>query len=303
VAGVLKFMEKAGMLIKYMGALGMKKLFIILIILIALGAGCFFAGWAQMSVPHNSYGVLRSKTHGLYGEVITDGKFTWLWYKLIPVNTEISVFNIKNQTIPVEARGVLPQAETYTSFVGLKTSFLWQVSGNVFFTLDPKLLPVIADQFHISNQTELDAYSNELRAQLEPFIEQRLAYYCGQQETLEQINTAGDYKPLTGDIEAEFPYISELSCSLSVKQFPDYKLYNSAKEMYENYISRQREILNSQINANAAGRINSQFRLDELARYGELLTKYPVLLDYLKITGAGVSDIAPAASIAPNAAE
>jgi hypothetical protein len=285
----------------------MKKFFIILIILIALGAGCFFAGWAQMPVPHNSYGVLRSKTHGLYKEVITDGKFTWLWYKLIPANTEISVFSIKNQTISVEAEGILPQAETYASFAGLKTSFSWQVSGNVFFTLDPSLLPVIAEQFHISNQTELDAYSDELRTQLEPFIEQRLAYYCGQQETLEQINTVSGYKPLTDDIKAEFPYVSVISCSLSVKQFPDYKLYNSAKEVYENYISQQRDILNTRINANAAGRINSQFRLDELARYGELLTKYPVLLDYLKITGvvsgAGVSDIVPAAPTAPAATD
>jgi hypothetical protein len=29
--------------------------------------------------------------------------------------------------------------------------------------------------------------------------------------------------------------------------------------------------------------IDSQFRLDELARYGDLLTRYPVLLEYLKM--------------------
>jgi hypothetical protein len=264
----------------------MKKFFTVLIILVALGAGCFFAGWVQLSVPHNSYGILRSKTHGVYEHAITDGKFTWLWYRLIPANTEIVIFNIKNQTILINADGALPQAETYTSFVGLKTSFSWQVSGSVSFAINPDSLPVLIGQQNISNQAELDAYTSELCARLEPFIEQRLEYYCEQPDALNQINEEGGYKPLTTDIQAAFPYISVISCSLSVKQFPDYNLYNSAKAMYEDYISHQREILNSQISANAAGRINTQFRLDELARYGELLTKYPVLLDYLKLPNA-----------------
>ncbi|MDR0409920.1 MAG: hypothetical protein LBH18_05940 [Spirochaetaceae bacterium] len=264
----------------------MKKFFVILIILIALGSLCFFAGWAQLSVPHNSYGVLRSKTHGLYEHVIKDGNFTWLWYKLIPANTNIAVFDIKNQTVQVEASGGLPQAETYTAFVGLKSDFSWQVSGRVSFSINPDSLPRLVDQFSISNQSEFDAYITQLRLQLTPFIEQRLAYYCGQPEALTQINAESSYEPLTQDIQDAFPYITGLSCSLSVKRFPDYNLYNSAKSMYDDYISHQREILNAQISDNAAGRIKSQFRLDELARYGELITKYPLLLDYLKLPDA-----------------
>jgi hypothetical protein len=274
----------------------MKKFFTVLIILIALGAVCFFIGWAQIAVPHNAYGILRSKTHGIYRQTIADGKFTWLWYRLIPANTNIAVFNIKNQTVPVEAAGTLPQAEVYTSFVGLKTSFSWQVSGSASFTINPEMLPLLAEHFHISNQTELDAYTAELCSQIEPFIEQRLAYYCEQPDALEQINSDGGYEQLNNDIRTAFPYISALSCSLNVKQFPDYSLYNSAKSLYDEYISHQRDILNAQVSANAAERINAQFRLDELARYGELLTKYPILLDYLKLSNGGAGNAAGAGS-------
>ncbi|MDR2803302.1 MAG: hypothetical protein LBB22_03310 [Treponema sp.] len=268
----------------------MKKFFTILLIIILLGAGVFFTGWTQVFVTHGSYGVLRSKSHGVYNQVIADGKFIWLWYKLIPANVKITSFNIKNQNIFVRASGVLPNAETYISFVGLKASFAWQVSGNVSFIINPDSLPRMTEQFNITSQQELDTYTRDLYSRISPFIEQRLAYYCEQRDVLEQINAAGSYKPLDGDIAAAFPYITRLECSLSVKQFPDYDLYESASAMYDDYIAHQREILNSQITANAAGRINSQFRLDELSKYGELLTKYPVLLDYLKIQAGSIGE-------------
>jgi hypothetical protein len=261
----------------------MKKFFTFLIILIALGAGGFFLGWAQLPVPHGSYGVLSSKTHGIYGQVLEDGKFVWLWYRLIPKNTKITVFDIKTQNVSVTVDGELPQGETYASFVGLKISFLWRISGSVSFSVNHEMLPPLVKETGLTDQAALDVYTAELGIQLTSFIEQRLSYYCAQRDALEEISASGAYKKLDDDIRAAFPYISRLSCSLTVKQFPDYDLYESAKSLYDDYTAYQREILNSEITSNAAERINSQFRLDELAKYGELLTKYPVLLDYLKM--------------------
>lgn len=261
----------------------MKKFFVTLIIVILLGAVFFFLGWAQFPVPHGSYGVLRSKTHGLYNDVIKDGKLVWLWYGLIPMNTKITVFNIKPKNIPIDAEGALSQADVYASFAGLKSSFIWQVSGTASFSINPRMLPALAEQFGITDQAALDAYAEKLCSELKPFIDQRLSYYCEQQSIVEQISAKGGYKNLETDVYAAFPYMDNFSCSLAVKQFPDYKLYESAKSMYEDYIAHQRDVLNREVTDNAANRINSQFRIDELTRYGELLTKYPILLDYLKL--------------------
>jgi hypothetical protein len=261
----------------------MKKFFVTVIIVISLGAVSFFVGWAQFPVPHGSYGVLQSKTHGLYKDVIKDGKFIWLWYRLIPANTKITVFKIETQNIPVEAEGVLQQADAYASFVGLKSSFIWQVSGTASFSTAPRMLPVLTEQSGITDQSDFDDYMAKLRSELKPFINQRLSYYCEQQSIIEQISANGGCKNLETDVYAAFPYIENFSCSLAVKQFPDYELYESAKSIYEDYIAHQRDVLNREVTVNAANRINSQFRLDELTRYGELLTKYPVLLDYLKL--------------------
>ena len=262
---------------------GMKKFFTVLIILIALGAGGFFAGWVQLPVPHGSYGVLTSKTHGLYGKVVEDGSFLWRWYRLIPKNTKISIFEIKTQSVPVTVDGALPQGETYASFAGLKISFSWRISGSVSFSVNPEMLPLLVKEAGIADQAALDAYTTRLGSQLSSFIEQRLSYYCAQREVVESISASGTYKNLDDDIRAAFPYISRLSCSFTVKQFPNYDLYESAKSLYEDYTVHQRDTLSNEIKYNAAERINSQFRLDELSKYGELLTKYPVLLDYIKL--------------------
>jgi hypothetical protein len=261
----------------------MKKFFVTLIIIILLGAAFFFAGWAQFPVPQGSYGVLQSKTHGLYKDVIKDGSLVWLWYRLIPTNTKITVFSIKTQNISVDAEGSLSQADVYASFVGLKSSFTWQISGTASFSINPLMLPALTEQSGITGQAELDAYTAKLCSELTPFINQRLSYYCEQRTLVEQISANGGCKNLETDVYAAFPYIENFSCSLAVKQFPNYELYESAKSMYEDYIAGQRDVLNKEVTVNAANRINSQFRLDELARYGELLTKYPVLLDYLKL--------------------
>jgi hypothetical protein len=261
----------------------MKKFVTVLVIITALGLGVFSAGWIQLPVPQGSYGVLRSKTHGVYDKVIESGKFTWLWYRLIPTNTEIAVFDINNQTVEIETEDDLPQADIYASFVGLKTDFSWQVSGIASFSVNAELLPRLAREYGISNQSRLDAYTEGLCSRLAPFIKQRLSYYCAQRDGIEEINSEGRYKKLQDDISAAFPYITGVSCALNVKKIPDFDMYESAKSLYDDYIAHQREVLNRVVKENAAERIKSQFRLDELTRYGALLTEYPIILEYLKI--------------------
>jgi hypothetical protein len=260
----------------------MKKFITVIIILLAAGTAAFFAGWAQFPVPLGSYGVLRSKTHGLLGPVIKDGRFTWLWYKLIPGNAKTLVFDVQPQTIDITADGSLPQAETYISFAGLDASFRWRVAGSVSFALDPDALPALAEKAGIDGQAALDAYTSSLGAEIAAFVRQRLAAYCAQKDGIERIN-AGDYGRLDGDVRAAFPSATGLSFSLAADTIPDYALFEAAKALYDDYIAYQHSALDTEVKANAARRIDAQFRLEELARYGELLSKYPLLLDYLKL--------------------
>ena len=101
------------------------------ILLLGIAVAVFFLGWAQYGLSPGSVGVLRSKTHGVDGKVIQEGKIRWVWYKLIPNNTTLCVFFLNDVQVPVEVSGTLPSADVYTSFVGLKSDFTFAFSGSI----------------------------------------------------------------------------------------------------------------------------------------------------------------------------
>ena len=65
--------------------------------------------------------------------------------------------------------------------------------------------------------------------------------------------------------------------------FPDLRLYRKAMDQYDEISSiKKMQLLDSEIKS-AAFETDLAKRLDILERYGKLLTKYPILLEYLKI--------------------
>ncbi|MDR2178508.1 MAG: hypothetical protein LBP20_10790, partial [Treponema sp.] len=100
----------------------MKKFFCFLLIIIAAGT-VFFLGWAQLTVPPGSYGVMRSKTHGVDPRLIREGEFRWVWYKLIPTNVGITIFTPRHVERSICLAGTLPLGDAYGSMVGLDTDF------------------------------------------------------------------------------------------------------------------------------------------------------------------------------------
>jgi hypothetical protein len=104
--------------------------------------------------------------------------------------------------------------------------------------------------------------------------------------------TAGDFEDMlrTGSspelenaIKERFPYIENISCLIRTAVFPDFALYRQVRGIYEDFLFRQREYLSGGLLEKAEARLDTRLRFDELAQYGELLTKYPVLIQYLAL--------------------
>ena len=119
----------------------MKKFLVVLLFLALLGGTVFFLGWTHLTVPPGSYGVMQSKTHGLDPEVIRDGEFRWLWYKVLPTNVDVSVFTIGPVRRVIESSGNLSSGDIYAALVGITENFSWEVSGEFSFSLKPEALP------------------------------------------------------------------------------------------------------------------------------------------------------------------
>jgi hypothetical protein len=256
----------------------------VIIVLLGLGGAAFFLGWVHFAVPPGSYGVMRTKTHGIYPELIQDGEFRWVWYKLIPTNAIISIYSPNRVERSFTISGALHSADLYRRFASLDVDFSYELSGSFAFQIAAESLPALTESRGITGQDDLEKLENSTAAELESFIGRCFNEYQTESETF----SAADFSEhLKREIPAAFPGIGSFDITLNMVKLPDFALYDSLRLLYQDYLDRQRELLTEDIREAALRNVTTQLRLDELARYGELLTKYPILLQYLGMENAG----------------
>jgi hypothetical protein len=261
----------------------MKKFIAVLIILVLLGGAVFVFGWAQLSVPPGAYGVMRSKTHGIDPRLIREGEFRWVWYKLIPTNVDMAVYRLNQVEHPFTVKNTLPSGSAYAAFAGLAADFSYEISAILSFSINPDFLIPLISEHNIGGPADLDAFETTVAGNIEAFILNRIGLGEDTGEDLEVLLRTGSSPELEKTIQTNFPYIEHINCLIRTAQFPDFALYRQLRTIYEEFLSRQQDYLSGGLMEKAEARIDTQLRFDELARYGELLTKYPVLIQYLAI--------------------
>ena len=261
----------------------MKKFFTTLFVLVVLAALGLFFGWAQLGVPPDAYGLIRSKTHGVDDKLVKPGEFRWVWYKLIPTNVTTSVFRLNPVNHEFSAYNTLPSGKVYAAFAGINEGFSWEIRAAFSFNLDSEaLIPLLAAN-NISTQEELTRYENDIAGQIEALILRRINTDDEFSRQIEALLTDGECPDLEREIQAQFPFITDFSIRVRTAQFPDFALYRQSKKLYEDYIALQNNYLSGGLQEKAQSRIESHRRFDELEQYGVLLTKYPILLEYLTL--------------------
>jgi hypothetical protein len=260
----------------------MKKFAVFLLILIILGAAVFFLGWSHLTVPPGSFGVMRSKTHGLESHTIQDGEFNWFWYKLIPTNAKVSVFTLGPVNRSIRSSGSLPSGDVFASLAGLQADFSWEITGELSFSLNPDYLPGISSRENIIDNDGLRRYEENLAIRIENIVLARIRNLA-ENDDIESLIFPSSLPELEREILRTFPEIVNFSSTIQVIRFPHYELYRSVRALYQEYMAQQSLVLSQDVIREAERRINSRMRLDELAQYGELLTRYPILLEFLMI--------------------
>jgi len=261
----------------------MKKIIFSFILLLGTAIAIFFLGWAQFGLPPGSIGVLRSKTHGIDKNAIQEGKTRWVWYKLIPHNAVLSVFFLNDVQIPVEVSGTLPSGDVYSSFVWQKTDFTFAFSGSLSYRLKPESLPVLVEQENLLNQEDLENYLELLNKNIQTRVQGLLWVYGENEKILKEAQETRTIRALEAEFRNAFPQAELRNCTVETLHFPDLTLYDEVRRLYRDYLASQRDEVRNQTAILAAENIKNRHRLDELAAYGELFTKYPILLQYLSL--------------------
>jgi hypothetical protein len=267
----------------YIISIVMKKFFFTLFILLIIGGAGFFFGWVQFAVPPLSYGVIKSKTYGVDPTLVRSGEFRWVWFKLIPTNVKIAVFKLQPVRYNMNFNSSLPSGASYASFAGVGADFSWELRAVLSFSINPDRLVSLTIQHGLENQGDLDAYQQDIAKNIEVIIVRTLTSSQIDSQRLENILSGNQDIELEREIGRAHPEIQDFSFTIQSARFPDFILYRQVRLMYEEFLNKQREIVASGFGQRADHLIASRLRIEELERYGDLLTRFPILLEYLEL--------------------
>jgi hypothetical protein len=257
----------------------MKKFIFIFIILIILSGVVFYFGWIQIHIPANSCAVIHTKTSGYDKNVIMSGEFSWRVEKLIPTNMTMYIFNTDPVIISLpEITGSLPSADIYSTVIPGNPDFDYKMDLTITYSFNIETLPVL-----VSEKGLLPDNIEEWYSEKSDFISQYVIDYVQKNpvlfydaEYMEELRNSIQILPEISNIIIDSIYFNNVN-------FPDLELYNAAKEIYFNLLEARE---NKDIDA-----INEEKNnLLVLEEYGELLTRYPILIKYLYLNELSEED-------------
>jgi len=266
----------------------MKKTLVALSILVILGGFIFFVGWIQLSVPAGKYGVLISKTGGINSTPVEPGRFRWQWERLIPTNSELVLFDLAPRTKTVSASGVLPSGDLYGDMLEGKPDFSWNFEMTITGRLRSGKLPYLVGTLNIRDQAGLDAWVDSRLSAMSREAGQSLvagllgdstAYSNWQNDPvlLDSAVKAALARAGTGEIEI-------VETGITRSRLPDFALYATATRTYKTYQEERNQLLDRLAKSEAGSSVTEYLQIERFARLGEVLTRYPILIDYLAVS-------------------
>ncbi|TFG65205.1 MAG: hypothetical protein E4H36_00655 [Spirochaetales bacterium] len=265
----------------------MKKFLITFLLLIIAGGAVFYFGWMQIRIPVNSYAVIFFKTGGFEKNPVKAGDFIWRWKKLIPTNATVFVFPSEPAEKTAVIEGVLPSAAAYSSIMEGAPDFTYHFEFSIRLSYSPDSLPELVETGAVSPET-LDSWYKDLSDRLAQstvsLMNERIQ--SGRYAALSDFSLGGLEEDLLAILRNNYTEVTILSVTPVTVRLPDMELYEIAKRNYLDLVSLRQNILSDETKALTRTEALETRRLSLLAQYGEMLTKYPILLDYLRIEAA-----------------
>lgn len=263
----------------------MRKFVISLVILILAGGTAFYFGWVQMQLPPNTYAVVFTKTGGWDDAVLEPGEFNWRWERLLPTNFTLHVFSAAPHSTDLRSSGRLPSAEAYSAYLEDAPDFRYEIEASVSYRVRAEELPRLAreEDLHPAGLEEYYArYDARIADRARAVLTRLYAQAAGAEAGTIALSSLED--EITDRLAEDFPDLEIVSAVPVAVTVPDFGLYEAARSLYFETIDARRAAISEQTFAAEERRITEESRIETLRRYGEILTEYPVLLDYFSLS-------------------
>ena len=269
----------------------MKKMFASLIVLALVGGAIFFAGWVQFWVPAGKYGVMVSKTGGVNTHPIEPAQFRWQWERLLPTNAKLLTFDLAPTSRVVSASGSLPSAEIYGPMLEGKPDFSWKLDFAITARIAPTALPGLVKSGTVSDQASLAKFADAQVEQIANDAAKALIADMARDLTSfrDIANDRAELAKRVQEIAAKrgTAGIELIAVSVTGAKLPDFALYDLASKTYASYQERRTTLMAETTKAEARNAVADYLEIERFSALGEVLTKYPILIDYLAVTREG----------------
>ena len=250
----------------------MKKALVSLIILILFGAAVFYLGWVQFDVPIGNYGLMLSKTSGVYPELIHSGKFLWRWERLLPTNTQLRLFSLDPVVQTDTFSSSLPSAQLYATKLEGNPDFTYTITVESTGKIQPQDLIPLVEQHNLQDQEALEKLIRDEIHQFNVAVTAYLLEETQNDTTGLRIQTVTTQELVEATAFTErAPRLEIVSTDIRNVKMPDASLYLTAKNAY----------LNSIIEGTGSQEITENNNFTALVNLGEILTKYPALVEFM----------------------
>lgn len=255
------------------------------IVLVLLVVG-FLAGWLQLALGPDTWGVLASRGGAVEPAVVAPGGFTWRIARLVPGLLTLHRFPLAVQRTDQPVTASLPSGPAWSSLAGQPIDFSFDIRLSVRYRIRPTALPDLVRTGGLRPDNLADWYE-AVNAEI-PRQTRDIALDTGRA-------ASGPADSLAGAISAElpdrFPYLELLTVTPVVVKAPDLELYRALKDSGLRVIAAREESMKAlapKIAAEEAAEQTAVRRheasISVLEKYGELLGKYPALIKFLFLT-------------------
>ncbi len=262
----------------------MKRLLFLLVFLVILGGVVFFFGWIQIQIPAEGYGVIFTRTHGWEAEVVRPGTFVWRWQRLIPTNLTLHVFEPGVHRTQVRLDGSLPSARGIDAILEESGGFDYSIRMTTQTRIQPEELPGLAEERELRPEDVSDFYDS-LDDQIHEISTQAILSLIESQP--DRISAGSAYTELTQLVRSrlsdELDYLDVVALTVEEITLPDMQLYFTARDLAADVLRARAQALQQAAEALAETEVQSDRGLSMLERYGEILDRYPVLLEYFRV--------------------
>jgi len=245
------------------------------LIILAFAGFVFYMGWIQIRIPEGKYALVYTKTGGYDRTLIEPGQFVWRWENLFPGNLSLHFIDLVSMPGSLDISGYLPSGELYGTFIHEPDAFRFSVKAEYRFSSSEDQFVSLIESGAYSPDT-MESNSNQYISEVNTLVRQ----YVIDHSPLSPGGMAEVEKDLISLVSDTYPGFILESFRITGYSYPDQDLYEAAKSLYISGISALREVeMKEEQSTTRAGTITAR-KMDLLRSYGEILSEFPVLLQY-----------------------